>query len=226
MARLDDLFPDGPPEGLDWDALRELLGDRDLDDLSPDDVRYPAHHEIRARLAELTATVEAGEEAQRQRAAVMRLARAADRDYWTQDKLADAAGVSQAAVSKALAAAPRQPPDMRPAYLAGRLAALAQAAAGDKGRAGRLAEKMLAGTYPVTPASIATLIHLTGQDIRARRRARPVLAEELSQELAEVTALLEPAIHEAVVMTVDNHADMFAGYDTQRRWLKGPAARA
>lgn len=217
MSRLEDLFPGGYPEGLDWDALDELFGGRDLDDLTPGDLTLD-RRAVRERLEQLSAEVRAGEEAQRKRAAVLRLTREADPRYWTQDMLADICGISQAAVSKALSAAPRPPAATQPAYLAGRLAAVAEAAAGDNGRSGRLAAKMLGGSWPVNQASIAVLARLAERDIGSRRENNVV-----REAAAEITGLLAEALAgaESIVMTIDNHADMFAGYHAERRWLKG-----
>jgi hypothetical protein len=218
------LFPDGLPDGLDWDALRELFAGRDLDEVSPDDLGYPSRDEIRARLASLAGIVRDGEEAKLRRAAVMRLARAADRDYWTQERLADAGAVTQAAVSKALAGAPRPPASSQMPYLIGRLVAVAEAAAGNLDRgAGRLAGKMLTGRWPVTPASIGILSQLMEHDLAQRSRHCLPGTPLLRETAAEITAALA-SLDAAVPATLDNQAGIFAGYDAQRRELT-PAVR-
>jgi hypothetical protein len=101
MTRLDDL-PFEPS-----DELRALFGDRDLDMLTPDDLApvppLPAE-DARALFAALNARIEDGRAASGERAALMaRLAH----ENWTQQAIAAAAGVSQAAVSKALRSTPR-----------------------------------------------------------------------------------------------------------------------
>lgn len=84
--------------------------------------------QISAQLAALTKTVAAGNAAELQRKDVLRAAYAKDPAHWTQTRLAEEAGISQAAVSKIVNAPQVMNPswhDDKPGYLLGRLLGVA-----------------------------------------------------------------------------------------------------
>lgn len=185
MAGLDDL----PFEASD--ELRALIGDRDLDTLRPEDLAPPpeplAREAAAALLASFAARIDDGRMATVERAGLItRL----DREGWTQSEIAAAAGISQAAVSKALKSTPgsRALEECRTGpYLAGRLVGLALHLA--RHRRGtsceRYAEKIAEGGLPVLPAVLARLRALLSNDL-----AQPGVTGVYREELAEITSRL------------------------------------
>ncbi len=185
MAGLDDL-PFEPGE-----ELRALIGGRDLDSLRPEDLAPPPtplpRDEAAAQLAELAARIEDGRAAGAERAALItRLAR----EDWTQADIAAAAGISQAAVSKALRSTPgsRSLQAYRTApYLAGRLLGLAlHLSRHQRGTAcERYADKIARGGLPVLPSVLARL-----QGLLARDLARPGVPGAYREACAEISGHL------------------------------------
>ena len=159
---------------------------REPEDLAPPAPPLP-EEEAQARLTALAARIEDGWAASGERADLMaRLAR----EGWVQDAIAKAAGISQAAVSKALRSTPgsRALEECRTApYLAGRLVGLACHLAGrhpgmaSERQAGKIAE----GGLPVTPVVLHRLQGLLSRDL-----ARPGIPGVYRTQCAEITARL------------------------------------
>lgn len=236
MATLDELFPDGLPEGVDWDALKHILGDGDLTDMDPADVGYPDNETIAARLTELTLKVREGDEAEKARAGLMRLARQADLPYWTQGRIADLCGITQQAVAKSLKDGPK-PPEFAidPPYIVGRILAVAAEIAdrfhqnktvGVHALSERLADKMNSGRYPMTPMSLATLRKLMDKDLE-RLKGRPGsvgMYRDLRAVLDECDMLLpEPPV---VMYNVQDGGRVILGYHQQRAAFNQARERA
>lgn len=185
MASLDDLPFDASGE------LRALIGNRDLDGLRPEDLSPAAEPLTRpaaaALLAALAARIADGKSAGGERAELItRLGR----ENWTQGEIAAAAGISQAAVSKALKSTPgsRALEECRTGpYLAGRLVGLALHLSGRRQGTSceRYAEKIAGGGLPVLPAVLARLQALLSRDL-----AQPGVPGVYREECAEITARL------------------------------------
>jgi hypothetical protein len=173
------------------DEVRAFIGDRDLDSLTPEDLSPPSPplepEEARDQLAALAARIEDGRAATSERAELMgRLGR----EGWTQGAIAKAAGISQAAVSKALrsTAGSRSLEHCRTApYLIGRLIGLACHLSGNHQDMSceRLADKIASGGIPVTAVTLARLQGRLSRDL-----ARPGVPEVYRMECAEISARL------------------------------------
>lgn len=185
MTRLDDLPFDA------GDELRELIGDRDLDDLRPEDLAPPSEpltpDAATVLLAGLAARIADGRAAASERAALItRLAR----ERWTQDAIARAAGISQAAVSKALRSTPgsRALEECRTApYLAGRLTGVALHLSSRRTGMGceRYADKIACGGVPPTATVISRLEALLSRDL-----GRPGIPGAYREAFAETAGRL------------------------------------
>jgi transcriptional regulator with XRE-family HTH domain len=185
MTRLDDLPFDVS------DELRELIGDRDLDELRPEDLAPPEEpltpKAATVLLAALAARIADGRAAACERAALIaRLAR----ENWTQDAIAKAAGISQAAVSKALRSTPgsRSLEECRTApYLAGRLTGVALHLSSRRSGMGceRYADKIARGGVPPAAPVIGRLEALLSRDL-----AKPGIPAPYREAYAEVTERL------------------------------------
>ncbi|NUU21822.1 MAG: hypothetical protein HOV68_09975 [Streptomycetaceae bacterium] len=135
-------------------------------------------------LAALTHTVAQGQAAEVQRADLIRNAHAADPARWTQTRLADASGISQAAVSKILNRLALDHSD-KPGFLLGRLLGVATWVEGRlydhdvQVSWERLLDKMIAGTWPPVDSQLdiirrgvaADLKHLAAEERAAAQAA-------------------------------------------------------
>jgi hypothetical protein len=137
-----------------------------------------------AMLADLGEQVGVGKSGGAERAALMRRLAAED---WTQDEIARAAGISQAAVSKALRSAPPSHSSPSVLYLRGRVLGIALHLSGHHSDAscGNLALKLAYGGAPVTPVTLAQLTRLLRRDLTA-----PGVPAAYGDALAEVQAQL------------------------------------
>lgn len=144
------------------------------------------HTTTATELAALTASVAAGQAAETRRAALIRTARREDPEYWTQSRLAEAAGISQAAVSKVLAKETSPVLDSTaPGHLIGRITGVGgwvSLRLEWRAECTSLTDKIIEGRMPPTEAVLTQLRDLIGKDLAAlagpdRRLVKNALAE-------------------------------------------------
>lgn len=171
--------------------LPEILQGHDLDAMDPAElVPVISREDGTAQLAALGARIADGEAASLERADLIARLKA---QHWTQQEIAAAAGISQAAVSKSLASTPgaRALASSRSVpYLAGRMLGVALHLARTRNglASERLADKMAGHRHPVTDATVGQLRHLLRKDL-----ARPGVPAAYAAELADITARLDEA---------------------------------
>lgn len=173
---------------------------------------------IRAVLAEATEQVNAGETAKLRRAAWVKLA---DAQGWTQTRIAEAARISQPAVSKIL----KDRPDDDLAYQIGRLLGLAAWIADKTGDAYPYADKILGGGAPVTQITIARvrreITTRKGQVLPVAGGAARAAYEEIEARIGELGGV--PATG-AVLVGVEQQGRIILGYHHQRKALTDATA--
>ena len=185
MTGCEDVEP-----GLD---IPEILQGRDLEevdlaDLIPDVSREDAA----AALADLGARIADGEAARMERADLFgRLAAQQGAARWTHQQIADAAGISQAAVSKSLAGTPGSralAESHSVPYLVGRMMGVALHLARFRTAvaAGRTAEKLYSGGIPATTVTVQRLRRLLEKDLAAAG-----VRVAYREEMADICARLD-----------------------------------
>lgn len=164
-------------------------------------------------LAELSAQVNAGQAAGAERAEVMRRLHQAG---WTQDQIAAAAGISQAAVSKALRSGTGTGTAPSVLRLRGQVLGIAlHLSSHHRAQCGNLALKLAYGGAPVTAVSLGKLLALLRCDLQA-----PGIPGKYGEALEGVLAALEAADNDAPPATTPGELlEMAYGQHTQSRAL-------
>jgi hypothetical protein len=183
------------------------------------------HQTTHDSLQHLTHKVVVGQAAEQQRAHVIRKARLEDPEYWTQTRLADAAGISQAAVSKLLRATPYESSEVSklddtPGYLIGRLlgiAAWAEQQIYDQREKPasweRLTDKVFEGRMPPTAMVLQQIKHMVLSGIDS-------LPEEKQVAIRSAYASLEGTVPIGQTnLSQTEQMRMVLGYDSQRHGL-------
>lgn len=174
---------------------------------------------IAVEIARLTEIIKAGEEAQKDRAALMRSAYGRDPQRWSQTWLAQQAGVSQAAVSKAIKTPGEKNLEQHtePAYLVGRLLGVANRLGAHRPQRAvssldRLTDKFVEEKTPVTPETLRQLRRMIDGNLTDSEHHVP-----LKEALADINAKL-PSLP-----TLPNDAQtrtrLLLGFDHQRAAL-------
>ncbi|MFJ6016307.1 sigma-70 family RNA polymerase sigma factor [Streptomyces sp. NPDC092952] len=179
-------------------------------------------------LAGMNEAVRAGEEARRQRTALIALLTGLG---WTQERIARLADMSQPAVSKHVAKSradgPSSPMDLSPEqsdapWLEGRLWALAETVSdilGGAARCTRHTEALARGRKHFTPETVDELRRLVEEDLRLHRDALPAVfrdvydrigrALDVPPKTAPVPAAAQPSVRRALAHRIQR--DLLAG---------------
>jgi hypothetical protein len=170
----------------------------DLDELSREDTALPAGHLTEAEAAGLFAGLNAriadGRDATAER---LHLIRRLKGEGWTQEVIGNAAGISQAAVSKALRTTPGRlalEENGTGPYLIGRMIGLAVHLSGRYGgmRCERQADKLASGGIPPHPAVITQLEESLERDLKRGKGipdAYRTAFDDIKYRLADLTEL-------------------------------------
>lgn len=174
---------------------------------------------IAVEIARLTEIIKAGEEAQRERAALMRSAYGRDPKTWSQTWLAQQAGISQVAVSKAIKLPGEKNLEEHadPAYLVGRLLGVANRLGAHRPQRAvsslnRLTDKLIEEKTPVTPETLRQLRRLIDRNITGAEHHVP-----LKETLADIDAKLSTL--PALPGDAKTRARLLLGFDHQRAAL-------
>ncbi|HMH90859.1 MAG TPA: hypothetical protein VK586_07200 [Streptosporangiaceae bacterium] len=175
--------------------IPDSLAGRDLDEIDLADLRPEISREDgAAQLAALGARIADGNAARMERAELFgRLAAQQGDGRWTHQQIADAAGISQAAVSKSLAGTAGSralASSDGPPYLVGRMMGVARHLARTrKGMVSeRTADKLYSGGIPATAVTVVRLTELLRKDLAGR--TVPAVYRE---EMADICARLDDA---------------------------------
>jgi transcriptional regulator with XRE-family HTH domain len=173
---------------------------------------------IATALAAETSKVREGEDAKIRRAGLIRRAHHADPQTWTQAALANAAGISQPAVSKILSRTPGADSldaEMAPAaYTLGRLLGLGHYIAQrlDRGsKAVDMVDKIFEGKWPITTESVEQVRRLIDRDIASyghavRKQVRTALTE------IDENLVIPPG---TMLLDQNTHVQLMLGHDHQ-----------
>lgn len=154
---------------------------------SPSQIAPKADSDQLARdLADAARRVREGEAARERRAKLMRIARGAG---WTQERIAEVAEVSQAAVSKILRQTPGEIAIEEcndPHYLLGRLLRIGDDADPGIYSPDTIASRLFDGTRRVTPSTLAQLRRHIDRSITTRRRSGNLKFADLQEALDDI----------------------------------------
>lgn len=191
---------------MDFQETSRVLDDGDSDALA-------------IEIGRLSEVISAGETAKTTRADLFRQAHRRDPKRWTQTWLAEQAGISQAAVSKALKLPGERSLEEEndPVYLVGRLLGLGQQVAGYYGSShgsarplARMVDKMIEEKMPLTSGTLRELLKQVRSN--AGRYHRPNVAKETLEDIESRLPKQMPAVDTSDKTRIR----LLLGFDHQR----------